>query len=161
MIDGTTLWLTGAAAVASGLVAGVFFAFSTFVMAALRRLPPSQGIAAMQSINVTVITPLFMIALFGTAVVCVVLAVLALIDWGEAGAGLVLGGAVAYVLGTAVTTMAYHVPRNNALDRVDPNASDAPAKWSAFYTEWTRMNHVRTLGALVASVCFVIALRVG
>lgn len=125
MIDGAALWLTGTVAVTSGLVAGVFFAFSTFVMAALRRLPPAQGIAAMQSINVTVMTPLFMLALFGTAVVSVVLAVMAVLDWGDAGAGLVFGGAIAYVLGTAITTMAYHVPRNNMLDRVDADASDA------------------------------------
>jgi uncharacterized membrane protein len=39
------------AALGSGLVGGVFFAFSTFVMRALARVPAAQGIAAMQSIN--------------------------------------------------------------------------------------------------------------
>ena len=160
MSGGRALWLTGIAAVASGLVAGVFFAFSTFVMAALRRLPAPQGIAAMQSINVTVITPLFMLALFGTAVVCVVLAVISLLHWHETAARLVFAGAVTYVLGTALVTMAYHVPRNDALDRVDPNASNAPAKWSTFFAEWTHMNHVRTVSALAACICFVIALRI-
>ena len=47
------------AIVGSGLTAGVFYAFSTFVMAALARMPPEQGIAAMNSINVTVINPWF------------------------------------------------------------------------------------------------------
>jgi hypothetical protein len=37
---------TLASALGCGLVAGVFFAFSTFVMAALRRLKPEEGIAA-------------------------------------------------------------------------------------------------------------------
>jgi uncharacterized membrane protein len=160
MSGGRALWLTGAAAVASGLVAGVFFAFSTFVMPALRRLPARQGIAAMQSINVTVITPLFMLALFGTAVVCGVLAVISLLHWSEAPARLVFAGAITYVLGTTLVTMAYHVPRNDALDRVDPNAGDAPAKWSTFFAEWTHMNHVRTISALAACICFVIALRI-
>lgn len=54
-------------ALGCGLVAGVFFAFSTFVMSALARLQPAQGIAAMQSINITAINPLFMMAIFGTA----------------------------------------------------------------------------------------------
>jgi uncharacterized membrane protein len=160
MSGGRALWLTGAAAVASGLVAGVFFAFSTFVMPALRRLPAAQGIAAMQSINVTVITPLFMLALFGTTVICVVLAVIAVVHWREAAARLVFAGAITYVLGTTLMTMAYHVPRNDALERVDPHASDAPAKWSAFFAEWTHMNHVRTVAALAACICFVIALRI-
>ncbi|WP_010496926.1 hypothetical protein [Paenibacillus elgii] len=51
--------LTYASALGSGLIAGLFFAFSTFVMSALARLPAEQGIAAMQSINVTVLNPLF------------------------------------------------------------------------------------------------------
>jgi len=55
-------------------------------MAALARLPPLQGIAAMQSINVVASAPLFMTALFGTAAACVALAIIALSSWGEAGA---------------------------------------------------------------------------
>ena len=49
-----------ATALGCGLIGGAFFAFSTFVMKALARLPTPQGIAAMQSINVVVITPLFL-----------------------------------------------------------------------------------------------------
>lgn len=44
------------AAIASALSAGIFFAFSTFVMRALAQQPAAQGIAAMQAINITVIT---------------------------------------------------------------------------------------------------------
>ena len=45
-------------ALGSGLVAGIFFAFSTFVMSALGRLAPEQGILAMQTINVTELAPI-------------------------------------------------------------------------------------------------------
>lgn len=37
--------LETAAAIGAGLTAGIFYAFSTFVMAALGRIPPEQGIA--------------------------------------------------------------------------------------------------------------------
>jgi uncharacterized membrane protein len=47
--------LTLAASLGSGLAAGFFFAFSFCVMQALGKIPASQGIAAMQSINVVVI----------------------------------------------------------------------------------------------------------
>lgn len=57
-------------ALGCGVAGGAFFAFSTFIMRALARLPAPQGIAAMQSINVVVITPLFMMALFGTGAAC-------------------------------------------------------------------------------------------
>ena len=48
------------AAIGSGIVAGVFFAFSSFVMAALGRISPTQAVAAMNSINVTAVNPGFM-----------------------------------------------------------------------------------------------------
>ena len=55
MIDRFLFALTLFSALGCGLVAGIFFAFSTFVMKALTHLLPGQGIAAMQSINVAVI----------------------------------------------------------------------------------------------------------
>ena len=51
--------LTVVTALGCGLNAGVFFAFSSFVMKALARLQPAQGIAAMQSINLVAVTPGF------------------------------------------------------------------------------------------------------
>lgn len=42
-----TFWLTVIAALASALMGGVFFAFSSFVMPALGRIPPAEGIRAM------------------------------------------------------------------------------------------------------------------
>ena len=62
----------------SALVGGVFFAFSSFVMKALARVPSSQGIAAMQSINVVVINPSFLGAFLGTALLSVGVVVLVL-----------------------------------------------------------------------------------
>jgi uncharacterized membrane protein len=55
------------ASVTAGLVGGVFFAFSVFVMRALVEQPAAHGIAAMQRINITVINPLFLGAFLGTA----------------------------------------------------------------------------------------------
>ncbi len=152
MIDGWILTLTVTGAVGTGLVAGVFFAFSTFVMRALDRLPPAQGVAAMNSINVTVINPLFMLALMGTAGVCVVLGVAAIVKWNEPGAGLVLAGSVSYLVLTILVTMAYHVPRNDALARRDPAAADTARYWAHHVTTWTAGNHLRVVGALAAAV---------
>jgi len=57
-------------ALGSGLMAGVFFAFSAFIMNALARLPAAQGIAAMQSINIVVLNFWFGSVFFGTALIC-------------------------------------------------------------------------------------------
>jgi len=92
-------------AIGCGLVGGIFFAFSTFVMKALGRLPPSQGIAAMQSINVTVLNPMFMTAFFGTAAASVVLIFLSLVNWHGPSDALLLFGSMLYLLGTILVTM--------------------------------------------------------
>src|SRR4051812_14927832 len=91
------LVLAVATAVGSAAVGGVFFAFSAFVMSALRRLPAPQGIAAMQSINVTAVRPPLMLAMLGTALGCVALVVVAVVDrspWLAAGAAVYLVGAL-------------------------------------------------------------------
>ena len=148
--------VTIVAAVGCGLVGGVFFAFSTFVMEALRRRPAAEGIAAMQSINVTVLTPLFMGALFGTAIACAVVAAWGVVDW-HGSSPLLLAGGTTYVVGNIVVTMLFNVPRNDALAALaGPSDADA-AYWQRYLAEWTAWNHVRTVTALAASALFVVA----
>src|SRR5688572_10474657 len=93
-------WPTLAAALGTGLVAGMFYAFSSFVMPALGRLPAPHGVAAMQSINVTVLTPSFLAIFLGSAVVAAALGVHAVIYWDRPGAALRLAGAGLYLVGT-------------------------------------------------------------
>jgi uncharacterized membrane protein len=152
--------LTIATAVGSAAVGGVFFAFSTFVTAALRRLPPAQGLAAMQSINVTAPMPPLMLLMFGTALACVALIVAAVVSWGEPFAPWLLAGAVVYLLGEIAVTMAYNVPRNNELAALDPDAAEAAARWPSWIAEWTAGNHVRTVAGLAAAAALLIALHV-
>lgn len=67
--------LTFVAALGSGLVGGISFAFSSFIMKALARVAPGQGIAAMQSINLTVVNIWFFAVFFGTGACCLVLGI--------------------------------------------------------------------------------------
>jgi uncharacterized membrane protein len=160
-VDGFLFVLTLAAVVGAGLVGGVFFAFSNFVMRALERLPPSEGAAAMQSINITVITPTFMTALFGMGVVSLVLIGWGLADLDESYAGWLIAGGAIYLIGEIVTTLGYHVPRNDALARVDPQSEEGARVWRTYLVEWTRMNHVRTVAGLAAAGLFAVALQAG
>jgi uncharacterized membrane protein len=88
-----------------GLMGGVFFAFSAFVMNALANLATAQGIAAMQSINRSAIRPTFMIALFGTALTCAAVGVRSVIAWGQPGAAWALAGATLYLAGSSRRTI--------------------------------------------------------
>jgi uncharacterized membrane protein len=160
MPDHTTTALTLVAAIGSGLVGGVFFAFSTFVMAGLRRLPAPQGIAAMQAMNEEAPTPPFMIPFIGTALLCIGLGIAALTRIGDADARWQLAGCVLYLVGI-VLTAAYHVPRNDALALVDPTSPGAADTWRRYAATWTAWNHVRTLTSLLALVAFALAFRLG
>jgi uncharacterized membrane protein len=148
------------AAVGAALIAGSFFAFSTFVMRALAAIPPPHGIAAMQSINIVVINPWFMTALLGTAVLCVGVGVASLVRWQDPGAGYLVAGAVLYVAGTFLVTMVFNVPRNDALAKVVPTSAEAAQLWATYLSAWTAWNHVRTIAALAAMVSLTIGFRI-
>lgn len=158
MFDRLLFPLTFLAALGSGLVAGVFLAFSSFVMKALAKLPPPQGIAAMQSINVVVVNPLFMALLFGTAAGCLALAIQAGLRWNDPGAGWRLAAAVVYLVGVIGVTIAFNVPRNDALATLDPTSADAANVWATFVSSWTAWNHVRTIASLAAAGLLILAL---
>ena len=112
---------TVAAAVGCALVAGLLFAFSTSVMPALRQRPATEGIAAMQTINSTILNPLFGLVFGGTTVLCLLLAGTAPFTTDESHATLRGIGSAVYVVGVFVETMVVNVPMNNALDAVDPD----------------------------------------
>ncbi|BAC89135.1 DUF1772 domain-containing protein [Gloeobacter violaceus] len=145
-------------ALGCGLIAGVFFAFSAFVMDALARLRPAQGIAAMQSINITVINPLFITAFFGTAAACMLLAVFSLSGWHQPGAAYVLTGSLLYLVGTFLVTIVFNVPLNEALAAVEPGSTGGESLWTRYLANWTLWNHIRTAAALAAAASLTIAL---
>jgi uncharacterized membrane protein len=159
MLDGLLFALILVTALGCGLMAGVFFAFSAFVMKALARLPPAQGIAAMQSINVRAVTPWFMTAFFGTAALCVLLVIVAVLRWSEPGAVWLLVGSLLYLVGSIGVTMAFNVPRNNALAAVAPGSAEGASLWARYVTDWTAWNHVRTGACLAAAAALAMALR--
>ena len=151
--------LTLFAALGCGLIAGVFFAFSAFVMKALARLPPGEGMAAMQSINVAVLNPWFLGAFLGTAAACVVALISSLLRWNQPGAVYLALGAVLYLAGGLLVTMVCNVPRNEALARLARADPQGASRWAGYVASWTAWNHVRTAASLAAAAAFSIALR--
>jgi uncharacterized membrane protein len=149
------LWFS---ALGAGLIAGVFFAFSTFVMTALGRSGPVHGILAMNSINATILQSLFMPVFYGTTLTSIALAVAALTRWDGSRSMAVLAAATLYVLGMFVCTIVFNVPLNNALAAVDPASTGGAALWARFLNDWTFWNHVRTVAALGAAALFTFAL---
>jgi uncharacterized membrane protein len=158
-------WLTATAVVSAAMgaavVGGIFFAFSNFVMKALARLPASEGIAAMQSINVVVLNKWFLGVFTGTALLSLVLAGYALANWSMPSAPWLLGGSVAYVVGSWLLTIAGNVPLNKRLAETAPHASDSADTWLHYINRWTALNSQRALGSVVSALLFIIALTLG
>ena len=115
----------------------------------------------MQSINLVAVTPVFMAALFGTAAASVALGGWALVDRNDPAGPWLLAGSACYLLGTIGLTIAYHVPRNNALAALRPQLAEAAGRWARYVAEWTRWNHLRAAASLAAALLFTLALRAG
>ncbi len=147
-----------AASLGCGLMAGIFFAFSNFVMRAFARISPAQGIAAMQAVNITVLNPLFLSAFMGTGLLCAAAIVVALMVGEGHGSGYLLAGGVLYLLGNIGVTAVFNVPMNDALARVDADSQSALRIWHDYLAKWTFWNHVRTVTALAAAASFTLAL---
>ncbi len=153
--------LTILCAVGAAAASGAFFTFSNFTMTGLRRLPPAHGAAAMQAINKAALSPLFMLLLFGTGAACIALMVLSGMCIGEPGSTMRLVAGAIYVVGVVLTTVGYHVPRNNRLDRIDPESSEGAEYWAVYLKEWVSMNHVRSIAPFVSAVMLTVSLTVG
>lgn len=149
------LWF---AAMGCGLIAGLYFAFSAFVMTALGRIDQVHGIAAMNAINSTILRSLFMPLFWGTTGASILLAGFAAIRWSEPGAAVMLVGGGVYVAGMFGVTVFRNVPLNNALAQAEAAGADLSPIWARYLEDWTAWNHVRMVASTVAASLFIAAL---
>lgn len=157
ILTAAMLWIM---ALSCGLMAGLYFAFSTFLMRALGRIEPGAGIAAMNAIDVDIQRSLFMPVFVGSPLIAIVLAGFAARDLSAPYSLPALVGGAIYVVGMVVVTMARNVPLNNALARVDPTSAEGAAFWARYLGEWTRWNHLRTLSSLAGCALYIRAIAV-
>jgi uncharacterized membrane protein len=140
------------------MIGGIFFAFSNFIMKALARLPSPEGMAAMQSINVVVLNPLFLGVFMGTAATSLLVVIIAIMGWGTPAAPYFLVGALLYIVGTFLVTGMGNVPLNNQLASIRATDSAASDTWQHYLDRWTQLNTLRTVCAIAATVVLIIGL---
>jgi uncharacterized membrane protein len=161
MLDDILFTSTVLAALGSGLIAGAFFVFSSSILPALSRLPPPEGILAMQTITSTMQGPLFMLAFFATAIFAAGLGIAAPLIWSEPAAPYLLAGSLLFINGPFGLTLLKNLPLNAKLARVKPESDNGAAVWDEFLPAWRTWNHVRTATSLAAAACFTMALVEG
>lgn len=145
-------------ATATGLMAGLFFAFSCAVNLGLARLSNAEYAAAMKSINRRIQNPGFFAAFFGAPLFLIISTILHCNQsphlW------LLLAATVVYFIGTLSVTIFGNVPMNNALDRFDlESATDAEiaAQRANFEIRWDNLNTIRAVSSTLALILVVIA----
>jgi len=132
--------------VSNALVAGVFFAFSTFVMGAMNQTPPQSAAQTMQAINVVILRSPFIGLFVLSAVLSIAMPVWAWRSHDRAFVPLLLSG-VLYLGGIVAVTAICNVPLNDRLAATAPPG--LAAYWPQYLQAWLPWNHVRTLaGAL-------------
>lgn len=152
-------WLKIFSAFGCAVIGGIFFAFSNFIMRALRGQPPAAGMSAMQAINVTVLNPLFLGVFVGTALICLALCIISIFSWQGTHSLLVIAGGLLYVVGCFGVTIAFNVPLNEGLAKADPSTEEGTALWQHYLRRWTTWNTIRTIASLLAAITILVAIR--
>lgn len=157
----TQLVITGLlwfGAIGCGILAGLYFAFSTFIMAALGRLEVVQGVSAMSSINSTILGSLFMPFFYGTTVASLILVLNGFVYRDGPGATAMLAGGLIYIAGMFFCTIFFNVPLNNALAAADPASPATASIWARYLRDWTLWNHLRTISSTAATALYIAAI---
>lgn len=147
------------AIVAYALVAGVFLAFSDFIMRSLALTSGIGGVEAMQAINREVFRWVFMTLFLGMAVISLVIGGYAWINLSGLSALLILSAAIVYLIGCLGVTIMFNVPMNEALAGKDVSAEVTRDYWLQTYVpRWTFWNTVRTVASTASAALLLVGL---
>lgn len=142
---------------ASALVAGVFQAFSDFIMRGLALAPSAAAVEAMQRINETVLRSVFLLSFLVLAPATLVLAIYAVVGLESWARLLVLLAAGVYWASVFAVTMFGNVPMNQTLAKLGAATHEAADYWQVYLRRWTHMNHVRTVGSACTAGLLLVA----
>lgn len=148
--------ICGVAVVLSSVVAGVFMAFSDFVMKSLAAATPAAGIESMQIINRKVYGSVFLFLLLGMAPVSLGIPIYAIFAVSGPASGWLIAGGTIYVTGVFIVTIARNVPMNKRLDAMDFNSPGTASYWTTYAASWTRWNHVRSAASAGSAICYLL-----
>ena len=145
----------------AGAIFGFFYAWVCSTMWGLDAADPRVAIEAMQAMNASVRNAVFAPAFFGTPVVLGATALLARAAGRGRAARWFGAGALVYLLGGAVLTMAVNVPMNEDLAQVvvPTSIEEAEVIWSDYSGRWQVFNIIRTVFSGLALLLAAAGLR--
>ena len=144
--------------VLTGLMAGVYFTFSVFVMKSLNELPAFQAAQAMNKINDVIVNTLFLPIFFGSTLWYAGVIIWTLTDWQNERSVLMIIAALIYILGMFVVTAFGNVPLNNRLKEKEKSNDELAIYWKEYLNSWIKLNHLRTISCIAACCLLTLAL---
>ena len=146
------------ATLTTGLVAGVYYAYTVSVNLGLAAQPDASYVATMQAINERIENPLFFASFFGAALFP--LAALAAHYSRRSRSGrlwLIALACVLYIGGSFLLTAFVNVPMNEELARVasDVSAGDLARARDAYEDPWAFWNGVRAVFSFLAFLVLI------
>jgi uncharacterized membrane protein len=149
-------------ALLSGLVAGLFYAYSCSVNPGLRQLPDADYIRAMQSINIAIQNPAFFLSFMGLLLVYPATLYLYHKQCGTCLAFYVLAtAAIIYYIGVFGITAMANVPLNEQLARINVSAANADELSAArrlFEQPWNAWHSVRTIASVLSFALTILSI---
>ena len=144
----------------SGLIAGLLFGYACSVNAGLHQLPDAAYINAMQSINIKIQNPYFLLVFMSLPLL------FPLTTWLYYNTGqppvfyLLLAAAVMYLAGVLGITALGNIPLNNQLAAADilkENPATLAEIRANFENAWVKFHLIRTIAAILSFLLAVIA----
>ena len=150
-----------AAVLSTGLLAGLFYGFTVAVMPGLARTSSATLVDTMQSINVAIIRPSFLVTYLGAPGFTVLAIVFHLGSDTRTALPWLIAALLANVA-TLVITSRVNIPLNNALDAAGPSHqhSDVDGVRRSFEQRWVRWNNLRTATSALGFVLLLLAVYV-
>jgi uncharacterized membrane protein len=146
--------------VVTGLIAGLFYAFSYSVVLGLGKLPDAEYIRAFQNINREIQNPVFLSCFMGILLLLPLSTYLHYQKPATPQFWLLLAATLVYFIGVFAVTAIGNIPLNNAIDALKLDGASAEsiqAQRSAFESKWNNLNIVRTIASTVTLILTVIA----
>ncbi len=144
----------------TGLIAGLFYAYSCSINLGLGRLPDEAYLTAMQSINKAILNPVFFISFTGTLILLPVCTYLHYRQPGSPKFILLLIATTLYLAGVFGVTIFGNVPLNENLARFDfsvASIEEISRERINFEKPWNRLHQIRTFASVITLVIVIIA----
>lgn len=156
----TSNLVLAAGTIMTGLMAGLFFSFSTAIIPGLSQLPDGTYLKAFQHINSSIQNPAFLLSFMAPLILLPVSVWFQYKQGGSSAWIWTLAATVLYVIGVFGITVSGNVPLNDALAKSDLTNASLPSladQRAAFEPLWNKLHSVRTIANFFAFICLTIS----